>query len=179
MVARIHGVSIPFNREGISEQVTEESVKKTLRQEFPFPCTGKAFPNVYGEITKAITRDGFPFPSNGKAFPNPYPFKPLCASVSKAQLQTRIKLVIFFANDTTHQRKCQIFLIRRFFACAPARQELNAVQGCQYDTSRTRTPCDAQCVDILPRKSAAETVPTLPQTELYRRIRSSGQHALS
>ena len=138
-------VSIPFNREGISELEngcrctqssprfhslqpgrhfrTHCSLAKKLRRKifgfhslqsgrhfrtikaadqsrngrssFPFPSTGKAFPNLVFELAVEENYESFPFPSTGKAFPNPYAFKPLCASVSKSQLQTRIKLVIF------------------------------------------------------------------------------------
>ena len=38
---------------------------------FPFPSTGKAFPNEQRLIDGASVKDMFPFPSTGKAFPNP------------------------------------------------------------------------------------------------------------
>ena len=67
----------------------------------------------------------FLFPSNGKAFLNCYAFEPLCARVSKAQIQTRFKsgvfsgagsaktgknpCPLFVINYTINERKCQIF----------------------------------------------------------------------
>ena len=154
-------------------------VDRYYHYRFPFPSTGTAFPN--DDVQRDCERDpsvSFHSLQPGRHFQTPILLNPCVRGYQKPSSKSESNCV-FFANDTTHRRKCQIFLIRWFFACAHARQELNAVQGCQCDTSRTQTPCDAQCVDILPRKSAAKTVPALPQTELYRRIRPSGQHALS
>ena len=65
-------VSIPFNREGIAEltMVFELAVEENY-ETFPFPSTGKAFPNVMAYATAgAMIIAAFPFPSTGKAFPN-------------------------------------------------------------------------------------------------------------
>ena len=65
-------VSIPFNREGISEQFIKWLLEPLSEVEFPFPSTGKAFPNTCRSVVRK-DKGGkvmFPFPSTGKAFPN-------------------------------------------------------------------------------------------------------------
>ena len=66
----IRYVSIPFNREGVSE-LNLFTAPKPVVSLFLFPSTGKAFlntPHAYSNcITTAIE---FLFPSTGKAFPN-------------------------------------------------------------------------------------------------------------
>ena len=93
MVLFRESVSIPFKREGISERVLLGHTVFGMSL-FPFPSTGKAFPNYTEEQKTAIAELGFhslqpgrhfrtnqlktqstkiatfPFPSTGTAFPN-------------------------------------------------------------------------------------------------------------
>ena len=114
-------VSIPFKREGVSE-LTSSTANTWHRQFlFLFPSNGKAFLNdirtdlveTNDIVSIPFKREGvseqattsellkyvkFLFPSNGKAFLNSYAFEPLCARVSKAQIQTRFKSGVFFGR---------------------------------------------------------------------------------